>query len=169
MNATIEKETLHKFLLKKIKREINKGQAVLHLSSGQEQITEALEPYNHYTKVASLAELDSKISDSKKAFTYVIADTDIADADDFNSFLARVSPMIIRPGLLILVASNLCTWRNQVAMFFGNEFEDFNRPNRAVPPAFLRNKLLEQGFFVKNRFWEYDRKLLIMADIPIKD
>lgn len=165
---TLTKGELHKFLLKKIKKEINKGQAVLHISKSQEQITDLLQEDNHYTKVSSLAALENKVEKTAKAFTYVIVDTDVADADNFNTFLDRVAPMIIRPGLLILVASNLCTFRNTISLIMGNELEDFERPNRAVPPAFLRNKLLEQGFFVKNRFWEYDKKLLIMADIPIK-
>ena len=44
-------DQLHKFLLKKIKREIASGQSVLHLSSKQQQIKELLAEKNHYTKV----------------------------------------------------------------------------------------------------------------------
>ena len=67
----------------------------------------------------------------------------------------------------MVIASNLCSFKNQLAVCFGNELEDFDRPNRAVPPGFLRGKLLRKGFFVKNRFWQYNQKLLIMADIPV--
>ncbi|MDD9898621.1 MAG: hypothetical protein OXU45_06440, partial [Candidatus Melainabacteria bacterium] len=52
-----KEDQLHKFLLKKIKREIASGQSVLHLSSKQQQIKELLAEKNHYTKVESLDEL----------------------------------------------------------------------------------------------------------------
>ncbi|MDD9898190.1 MAG: hypothetical protein OXU45_04225, partial [Candidatus Melainabacteria bacterium] len=98
---------------------------------------------------------------------YIIADLDNPELDDFDEFLDRAAPMIVRPGSLIIIASNLCSFKNQLAIWFGNELENFERPCRAVPPGFLRNKLLRKGFFVKNRFWQYDNKLLIMAEIPV--
>ena len=163
----IKNDKLHKFLLKKLKREIASGQAILHISNKQEQVTDLLSANNIYTQITELSELNKLgIIKTQKAFTYVIADLDMPDLDDFDSFLNRIAPMIIRPGLLIIIASNLATFRNQLAIWFGNNLEDFKRPNRAVTPGFLRTRLLEKGYFVKNRFWQYDEKLLIMADIP---
>lgn len=163
-----KEDQLHKFLLKKIKREIISGQSVLHLSSKQEQICDLLDAQNHYTKVRSLGDLPALgITNPAKSFGYVIADLDNPELDDFDQFLDKVAPMIVRPGMLIVIASNLCSFKNQLGIWFGNELENFERPNRAVPPGFLRNKLLRKGFFVKNRFWQYDNKLLIMAETPI--
>ncbi len=158
---------LHKFLLKKIKREIASGQSILHISNSQEQITELLKDNNQYCKVSRLEDLQALgINATKKSFTYVIADLDMPCLDNFEEFLKQIAPTIIRPGLLIIVASNLATFSNQIGIWFGNDLENFSRPNRAVTPGFLRTKLLEHGYFVKNRFWQYDQKLLIMADIP---
>lgn len=164
----MKNDKLHKFLLKKIKREVASGQAILHISNKQQQITDLLSANNIYTQISDLNELkDLGIKPGQKAFTYVIADLDMPCLDDFNKFLNRVSTTIIRPGLLIIIASNLATFHNQLAIWFGNDLDNFSRPNRAVTPGFLRTRLLEKGYFVKNRFWQYDHKLLIMADIPI--
>ncbi len=161
----IKNDKLHKFLLKKLKREIASGQAVLHISNKQNQVTNLLNANNIYTQVSELNDLN-KFGISKKAFTYVIADLDMPCLDDFDSFLNQIAPLIIRPGLLIIIASNLATFKNQLNIWFGNDLENFRRPNRAVTAGFLRTRLLEKGYFVKNRFWQYDEKLLIMADIP---
>ncbi len=162
-------DKLQRLCLKKIKKEIGSGQAILHLSLKQKQISTLLESENNYTKASSLEELSRLgLSKTHKAFTYVIADMDLPELDKFDSFLDKVAPMIIRPGLLIIIASNLCTFRNQISIWFGNELENFTRPVRAVPGGYLRNHLLEKGYFVKNRFWQFDEKLLIMADIPLR-
>lgn len=166
--SVILEDKLHKFLLKKLKREIASGQSVLHISSKQNPITELINLNNIYTKVESLRDLEQYgLANRNKLFTYVIADMDMPELDDFESFLNRIAPLIIRPGLLIIVATNLCTFANQIAMCFGNALENYHRPSRAITPGYLRNTLLEKGFQVKNRFWQYDNKLLIMADIPV--
>ena len=165
---TIQDDKLHKFLLKKLKREIATGQSVLHLSNKQKQIKDLLAENNHYFNLESLDELASLgFNSNSKLFAYVVADMDMSDTDDFEDFLDRVAPLIIRPGLLCLVATNLSTFKNQIAMLFGNELENYKRPSRAVTYGYLRNKLLEKGFKVKNRYWQYDEKLLIMAETPI--
>ena len=163
MQATLIKEDqLHQFLLKKIAREISSGKPVLHVSKKQEQVEDLLSENNHYLRVDNLKDHNLK----PKSFSYVIADLDNAELDDFDTFLDQAAKLIVRPGLLMVIASNLCSFKNQIAVCFGNELDNFDRPNRAVPPGFLRNKLLRKGFFVKNRFWQYNQKLLIMADIP---
>jgi hypothetical protein len=168
-NSTQAKdEQLAKLLLKKIRLEMGQGQAILQISDKHNQITEMLETCNQVTKVSNIDELRNKgLRNLRKSFTYVIADMDSPQLDDFDNFLQIVAPMIIRPGLLIIVATNLCTTASKIDFCFGNAPKDFTRPLRAVPPGYLRNKLLEKGFFIKNRFWHYDDKLLIMADIPL--
>jgi len=171
MSATLEEvrdDKLHKFLLKKLKREVATGQSVLHLSTKQKQIEDLLSPMNHYFRLDSLDSLSNLgLSKNTKLFAYVVADMDMTDLDDFESFLDRVAPLIVRPGLLCIVATNLSTFKNQLAMIFGNELENYKRPSRAVTYGYLRNRLLEKGFKIKNRYWQYDEKLLIMAEIPI--
>lgn len=163
----IKDDNLHKFLLKKLMREIGSGQSILHLSNKQKQIEKLLSENNQYFRLESLDDLPGLGFDRKtKLFAYVIADMDMTDLDDFELFLDRVAPLVIRPGLLCIVASNLSTFKNKIAVFFGNELENFNRPLRAVTYGYLRNKLLEKSFKVKNRFWQYNEKLLIMADPP---
>lgn len=165
---TVQDDKLHKFLLKKLKREIATGQSVLHISSKQQQIEDLLAGNNHYFRLSSLDDLPSLgLNSNSKLFAYVIADMDMSDTDDFESFLDRVAPLIVRPGLVCFVATNLSTFKNQIAMLFGNELENYQRPSRAVTYGYLRNKLLEKGFKVKNRYWQYDEKLLIMAETPI--
>lgn len=164
MTTLVKEDHLHKFLIKKITREIASGKSILHLSKKQQQL-DVLGEKNQYLRIAGLEDLELK--NPRKAFSYLIADLDNSELDDFDQFLDRAASMIVRPGLLIIIASNLASFKNQIAIWFGNELESFDRPNRAVPPGFLRNKLLRKGFFVKNRFWQYDDKLLIMADIPL--
>lgn len=166
---TVRDDKLHKFLLKKLKREIATGQSVLHLSTKQQQIEELLAEKNHYFRLPSIDSLASLGFDkNNKLFAYVVADMDMNDLDDFEVFLDRIAPMIVRPGLLCIVATNLSTFNNQLAMFFGNELENYNRPSRAVTYGYLRNRLLAKGFKIKNRYWQYDEKLLIMAETPIQ-
>lgn len=159
----VKDDILHKLMLKKIKIEVREGQAILQIGDKHKQITEMLETGNLLTKVNSWEQIDFK----KKSFTYVIADMDCSVLDDFEQFLDKVAPLIIRPGLLIIVASNLCTLKNKLSFLFEAELESFNRPNRAIIPGYLRNRLIEKGYFIKNRYWSYDDKVLIMADIPV--
>jgi len=162
----IIEDTLHKYLLKKLRRQINQGQAVLHISNKQKPITELVQGNNQYLRINQLEDLKNyQIALDKPAFTYIIADMDMPELDDFKNFLVRVKPLIISSGMLMVIASNLSTFHNKIAMWFDNELENYNRPSRAVTPAFLRNKLLAHGFKIKNRFWQYDSKLLIMAGI----
>jgi hypothetical protein len=171
MNICIDEvrdDKLHKFLLKKLSREIATGQSVLHLSSKQLQIEETIAASNQYFRIDSLDNLPKLgFINNRKLFAYVIADMDMSDLDDFDVFLERVAPLIVRPGLLCIVATNLSTFKNQIAMLFGNELENFRRPSRAVTYGYLRKHLLEKGYKVKNRYWQYDNKLLIMAETPI--
>lgn len=166
MTTAIHDDKLHRFLLKKIRKEIASGQSVLHLSNKHLEIENDIADKNNYLRVNSLDELKTRGINSK-AFSHVIADMDNPELDNFESFLDRVAPLIVRPGLLIIVASNIATFKNQVAIWFGNELENFKRPSRAVTPGYLKNTLLRKGYKVKNRFWHYDEKLLIMGDIPI--
>ena len=166
--AEVKDDKLHKFLLKKIKREVATGQSVLHLSNKQKQIEDLLSKENHFFKLDSLDQLPSLgFNKNIKLFAYVIADLDMSDMDDFEVFLDRVAPLIVRPGLLCIIATNLSTFHNQLALLFGNELENYKRPSRAVTYGYLRNRLLEKGFKVKNRYWQYDEKLLIMAETPV--
>lgn len=163
----IQDDKLAKLLLKKIRLEVTKGQAILHVSKKHNQITEMLEANNLITKVESLTEFfDQNPEIRKKAFTYVIADMDNESLDDFDKFLDKAAPLIIRPGLLIIVATNMTRLSDKIRLFFGKSPKKFTRPLRSVPEGYLRDKLLEKGFFVKNRYWHYGDKLLIMADIP---
>lgn len=156
-------DKLHKLMLKKIKIEVREGQTILQIGNKHKQITEMLEPNNLITKVNSWDQMDFK----KKSFTYVIADMDCSMLDDFDQFLDKIAPLIIRPGLLIIAATNLCTFKNKLSFLFEAELEGFSRPNRAIVPGYLRNRLIEKGYFIKNRYWSYDDKVLIMADIPV--
>ncbi len=161
------KNVMHKLLLKKIRLEIGTGQSILHLSESQEAITEMLSSSNMLLKCSSLEDALSKISAKSKAFTYVIADLDLPALDDLDNFLGKTAPLIIRPGKLIILADNLCTGNNLSSFLFGNAPSNFKRPLRSVPPQYLKNKLIEHGYFVKNRFWRYDGRLLIMAETPV--
>jgi hypothetical protein len=152
----------HKLMLKKISRTITSGQAVLHVSSAQEDISEKISPNNQYLKIQDLSELETR-GIKGKSFTYIVADLDCPALDDFDYFLNQASKLIIKPGLLIVVASDLLS--DKIALFFGNPIVKFKRPYRAVTPGYLRETLMAHGAKVKNRFWRYDEKLLIMADL----
>lgn len=158
---------MHKLLLKKIYKEIQTGQSILHITSSQNDLENLLKPNNQYLKINNLAILeDLNINVNNKNFTYVIADMDEPLLDDFEIFLNQIAPCIIRPGLLILIASSLMSeW---FSLFTSNPIIKYPRPYRAVTPGFLRNSLIEQGFKIKNRFWQFDNKLLVMADIPTR-
>ena len=158
----LKDDKLAPLLLKKIRLEVRRGQSILQIGEKHNQITEELGAVNMLQKVSSLEEIPFK----KKAYSYVIADLDSPALDDFDAFLERVAPLIIRPGLLIIVGTNLCRLSDKIRLFLGKTPKNFQRPNRAVPSGFLRDKLLEKGFFVKNRYWQYSDKFLIMADIP---
>lgn len=164
LGQELKDENLHKLMLKKIKIEVRTGQAVLQISDKHNQVTELIKTHNSLQKVNSFADVNKQ----KKSYTYVIADLDNPSLDDLDKFLDEVASMIIRPGLLIIIATNLCDMKGSLQLLFGHAPEHFSRPCRAVPPGYLRNKLLEKGYFVKNRYWQYDKKLLIMADIPNK-
>lgn len=170
------KEHFPRLMLKKIRKEVQTGQTVLHLSNKQEAITEMLSENNLVTKIPELSLEDlqrktSKLKDlgltkTEKAFTYVVADLDLEASDNLKEFLLSLAPLVIRPGLIILVAKNLCSWTNKFNLFFNNAPTNFNRPNRALAPNYLRQQALEAGFFPKNRYWQYDDKILMMLDIP---
>ncbi len=159
---------MHKLLLKKIRLEIGSGQSIAHLSKNQNPITEMLNSSNMLIKTSSLDEAINRCGTNSKAFTYIIADTDLDDLDDFDSFLKRAARLIIRPGKLIIVATNLCTDEFKWNILFNNAPNSFQRPLRSMPPNYLKSKVVEQGYFLKNRFWRYNDKLLLIADIPIK-
>ncbi len=159
---------MHKLLLKKIRLEIGSSQSILHLSASQDEIDKQLELGNMLTKTTSLDDAISRCGTSSKAFTYIIADTDLADLDNLDTFLKRAASLIIRPGKLIIIATNLCTEANKWRLIFNNAPDDFQRPLRALPPNYLKSKLVEHGYFIRNRYWRYDDKLLLIADIPTR-
>jgi len=159
---------MHKLLLKKIRLEIGSSQSILHLSDKHDEIDRQLELGNMLLKTTSLDDAINRCNKNSKAFTYVIADADLAELDDLDSFLTRVAPLIIRPGKLIIVATNLCTEANKWRLIFNNAPDNFKRPLRALPPNYLKSKLIEHGYFLRNRYWRYDDKLLLIADIPHK-
>ncbi len=157
---------MHKLLLKKIRLETGSSQSILHLSDKQEEIDRQLELGNMLLKTTSLDDAINRCNSNRKTFTYVIADADLAELDDLDSFLERAAPLIIRPGKLIIIATNLCTEANLWRLFFGNAPDSFKRPLRALPPNYLKSKLIEHGYFLRNRYWRYDDKVLAIADIP---
>lgn len=170
-------EQFPRLMLKKIKKEVQTGQTILHISDKQDTITEMLSEHNLVTKFGSKIQLEdlqrktSKLKDlgftkTEKAFTYVVADLDLEASDDLDEFLLSIAPLVIRPGLVILIAKNLCSWTNKFNLFFNNAPTNYNRPNRALAPNYLRKIALETGFFPKNRYWQYDDKILMMLDIP---
>lgn len=163
LKSKIKDDNLAKLLLKKIRLEVCQGQVILQLGDKHEQITEMLERANMLKKVSELSEAELK----KKSYSYVIADMDSAELDDFEGFLDKIAPTIIRPGLLIIVGTNLCTLKNKIKFLLNKAPREFSRPNRSVPTSYVRDTMLKKGFFVKNRFWRYDDKFLIMADIPL--
>ncbi len=152
---------MHKLLLKKIRLEIGCGQSILHLSDKQNIITEMLSPANMLVRNNEFNIYPNK------SFGYIIADLDLAALDELDSFLDKASKLIIRPGKLIIIATNLCLSSNLFSFIFNNAPANFKRPLRSLPPIYLRNKVLEHGYYIKNRFWFYDDLLLLFADLPI--
>ena len=60
-------------------------------------------------KLEDLQRKTSKLQDlgvtkTEKAFTYVVLDLDMEASDNLEEFLLSVAPLIIRPGLIILIA-----------------------------------------------------------------
>ncbi|MCH2228330.1 MAG: hypothetical protein MK033_11195 [Candidatus Caenarcaniphilales bacterium] len=173
-----EPEQFPRLMLKKIRKEVQTGQTILHLSNKQEAITEMLAENNLLTKISdiSLDDLQRKtsrlkdlgITKAEKAFTYVLVDLDLEASDNLEEFLLSIAPLVIRPGLIIVLAKNLCSWTNKFNLFFNNAPSNYHRPNRALAPNYLRQLVLEAGFFPKNRYWQYDDKILMMLDIPKK-
>ncbi len=157
-----KEEKLHRLMLKKIRIEIGQGKVILQVSEKHKQIAEMLAPANLLKTVLELSDLELK----KKSHSYVIADLDSPELDDFEGFLDIIAPTIIRPGLLMIVGTNMSTLKNKIALFMNKLPEASTRPIRSVPTDYVRDMLLRKGFFVKNRFWFYDDKFLIMADIP---
>lgn len=166
--STICQEKLHKLMLKKIRLEIGSGQSILLISDKHQDIKDTFISSNMFLQESSLAAAVALVKKKKKAFSYVIADLDSASLDDLDAFLKEVAPLIIRPGKLILTATNLCTDINKLKLISDNAPKDFQRPLRAVPPNYLKNKVIEHGYFVKNRFWQYDDKLLLIAETPVQ-
>jgi hypothetical protein len=159
-------DKLHNFLLKKIRKEIVGTQSIVHLSVKQKQITESFVEINNYAKFASVFELENALQDSStKVFSHIIVDLDLPCCDDFENFVQGIKSYMSSTALLIIVATNLCTWRNKISFWFGNDLEDLPRPYRAVAPRFLRDRLLANGYSIRNRFWDYGDKILIMANL----
>lgn len=158
-----------RLMLKKIKREIRTGQSILHISNKQTQITELLANDNLLSKVSSLDEDELKANNilrTQKAFTYIILDLDMPCSDQMETLLNQIAPMIIRPGLLILIGTNLCSFKSKLKFFFNNAPEGFERPSRAVAPNQLREIVIKEGFFLKNRYYQYGNRLMMFLDIP---
>lgn len=157
---------LHKYLLKKLGREIDNGKFVLHLSNGQEEVTEMFQEKTFYIKTSSLAEFEAMNVDNLKGkFGYLIADMDRPDLDDFDAFIIKAKEFLIDNGMLIIIASNLASFDNIIALIFQNDIALQQRPYRAISPGFLREKLLTKGFSLQNRFWIYGEKMMVMASL----
>lgn len=152
-------DILHKYLIKKLKRAINNGQSILHLSTKQMQITEIFSEDNFYTKQESFEGLEIK-----ESFSQIIIDLDMPACDSFLEMLELCRKLLFKHGNLIIIASNMCSFKNKINFFFENRLEGLNRPNRAVTPGFLRQTLIEEGFEIKNRSWNYGEKMLVIAN-----
>lgn len=159
--STLKDDVLHKYLIKKLKRAINDNQSILHISNKQNQITELFEEENFYTKSDNFDNIDQ----SKESFSQVILDLDMEALDDFKKALAISKKVLFKHGHLIIIASNMCTFKNKINFIFENRLEGLTRPNRAVTPGFLRQTLIENGFHLKNRGWQYNEKLLVITNL----
>lgn len=153
-------DVLHKYLIKKLKRAINSGQSILHISAKQGQITELFSENNFYTKTNDFSEQDL----SKEAYSQIILDLDMPACDDFKQSIENARKLLFKHGNLIIIASNMCSFKNKINFFFENRLEGLNRPNRAVTPGFIRQTLIENNYEMKNRGWQYDEKLLAIAN-----
>lgn len=162
-----EDQALHKYLLKKLGREVGKANVVLHLSNEQDEISTLISEKNTYVKVSQLADLSLQNFEFKKnMFGCVIADMEMPDLDDFDAFIDYAkSKLLIPGGMLVIIATNLASFENIVALIFNNDLPNFKRPSRAVSPGFLRERLLKEGFALQNRFWIYDHKMMVIANL----
>ncbi len=160
-------QALHKYLLKKLGREVGKGKVVLHLSNEQSEISTLIAEKNTYVKVSQLADLGSQNFEFKKnMFGCVIADMELPDLDEFDAFVEYTKKnLLISGGMLVIIATNLASFENIVALIFNNDLPNFKRPSRAVSPGFLRERLLKEGFSLQNRFWIYDHKMMVIASL----
>mgnify|MGYP002639984688 CR=1 FL=1 len=156
----IKDDDLHKYLIKKLKRAINDGQSILHISNKQNQITDLFQEENFYTK----AENFDKTDQAKASYSQIILDLDMESLDNFSAALEICRKILFRHGHLIIIASNMCSFKNKVNFFFENRLEGLKRPNRAVTPGFLRQTLIESGFHLNNRGWQYEEKLLVICN-----
>jgi hypothetical protein len=153
-------DVLHKYLIKKLKRAINNGQSILHISNKQNQITELFSLDNIYTKQKDFSNLDL----NKEAYSQIILDLDMPSCDDFKLCLEYARKLLFKHGNLIIIASNMCSFKNKINFLFENKLEGLSRPNRAVTPGFIRQTLLENAYEMKNRAWQYDEKLLVITN-----
>lgn len=159
----IKDDILHKYLIKKIRRAVNDNQSILHLSNKQNQITEIFSKDNFYTKQENFNGLNLE----KESFSQIILDLDMPSCDEFNKTLDICKKILFKHGHLIIIASNMCSFKNKINFFFENRLEGLSRPNRAVTPGFLRQTLIEKGFQLNNRGWQYGEKLLVIVNKPI--
>lgn len=153
-------DVLHKYLIKKLKRAINDSQSILHISNKQNQVTELFNDENFYTKADDF----STVNLNKASFSQIILDLDMEALDDFTETLKICRNILFKHGNLIIIASNMCTFKNKINFLFENKLEGLKRPNREVTPGFLRQTLIEKGFHLKNRGWQYEEKLLVIAN-----
>ena len=145
-----------RYMLKKIGRAVKTGQKILHISNKQEDIEELLKPENFYTKQDNFENLDS-------GYSQIIFDLDMAALDDFAASLDLCKKILFKNGTLIVIATDMCSWRNKINFLFENKLEGINRPNRAVSAGFIRQSLLEKGFLLKNRAWKFENKIMVIA------
>ena len=85
--------------------------------------------------------------------------------DDFKKALTISKKILFKHGHLIIIASNMCTFKNKINFIFENRLEGLTRPNRSETPGFLRQTLIESGFHLKNRGWQYNEKLLVITNL----
>ena len=88
------------------------------------------------------------------------------NCDEFKKTLDICKKILFKHGHLIIIASNMCSFKNKINFLFENRLEGLSRPNRAVTPGFLRQTLIEKGFQLNNRGWQYDEKLLVIVNKP---
>jgi hypothetical protein len=158
----IKDDILHKYLIKKIRRAVNDNQSILHLSNKQNQITEIFSKENFYTKQENFDGLNLE----KESFSQIVLDLDMPNCDEFKKTLDICKKILFKHGHLIIIASNMCSFKNKINFLFENRLEGLSRPNRAVTPGFLRQTLIEKGFQLNNRGWQYDEKLLVIVNKP---
>ena len=154
--ATTKASFHQRYMLKKIGRAVKTGQKILHLSNKQEDIENLLETENFYTKQSDFKNLDS-------GYSQIILDLDMPALDDFQASLELCQKLLFKNGTLIVIGTDMCSWRNKINFLFENKLEGINRPNRAVSAGFIRQTLLEKGFLLKNRAWKFENKIMVIA------